>query len=290
MILEAFAKINWTLMITGIRSDGYHLLDMLMQPVSLCDRLTILPDDGLSLTVSGTGQVTSDETNLVMRAARCLKSRTGTRLGAAIVLEKNIPVQAGMGGGSSDAAAALKGLNRFWNTGLDDDELESLGVSLGADVPFFIRGGLARSRGIGEKLERVPCDWFYPLLVLQPESGLNTGAVFRAYHEHASARNPFNDTALQSILSGGLSRSSAAFANVLEPASRNLCPEIGSMIDSLSGCGAALSMMTGSGSAVFGVFASNEARDAAFRNLSSLYRNIWRCSTQNESMRIVEEP
>jgi len=289
MILHAFAKINWTLMITGVRPDGYHLLDMLMQPVSLSDRITIQPSSGLSLAVSGSGGVGPDENNLVLRAARLLREHTGVRQGAALSLEKNIPVQAGMGGGSSDAAAALKGLNLFWKTGLSDDELETLGVKLGADVPFFIRGGLARSRGIGEQLERIPCSRFYPLLVLQPSGGLSTGAVFRAFHESTSVRNPENGAALEAILSGGIAGASSAFANVLEPVSRALCPEIARMAEDLSRRGAVLSMMTGSGSAVFGVFSSEDARDAAFRDLSSGYNRIWRCATQNESLRIRED-
>lgn len=289
MILHAFAKINWTLMITGVRPDGYHLLDMLMQPVSLSDRITILPSSSLSLTVSGSCDTGPDENNLVLRAARLLRDHAGVRQGAAITLEKGIPVQAGMGGGSSDAAAALKGLNMFWNAGLPYDELEVLGVQLGADVPFFIRGGLARSRGIGEQLEQVPCARFYPLLILQPAGGLSTGAVFRAFHESSSVRNPENDTALEAILSGGIAGSASAFANVLEPVSRAICPEIGRMAEDLSRRGADLAMMTGSGSAVFGVFPSEEIRDAAFRELSAVYDRIWRCRTQNESLLVRED-
>ena len=289
MILHAFAKINWTLMITGVRPDGYHLLDMLMQPVSLSDRITVQPSDTLSLAVAGSGDAGPVENNLVLRAARLLQEHAGIRQGAAITLEKSIPVQAGMGGGSSDAAAALKGLNVFWKAGLSDDELEALGVKLGADVPFFIRGGLARSRGIGEVLEQVPCSRFYPLLILQPVGGLSTGAVFRAFHESRSVRNPENGTALEAILSGGIAGSGSAFANVLEPVSRAICPEIGRMTEDLSCCGADLAMMTGSGSAVFGVFPSEDARDAAFRELSSRYSRIWRCSTQNESLNIQED-
>jgi 4-diphosphocytidyl-2-C-methyl-D-erythritol kinase len=289
MVIDAFAKINWTLMITGIREDGYHLLDMLMQPVSLRDKIILGRSDELSLTLESPYPVASGENNLVMKAARLLQQKTGTRFGAAIRLEKSIPVQAGMGGGSSDAAAVLKGLNILWHTGLSDDDLEILGLSLGADVPFFIRGGLARSSGIGEKLEPLPCSRFYPLLVLQPESGLSTGAVFKAYHEKECTVGPSNELAQQAIFSGQVAELSASFKNVLEPVSRTLCPEIGQMVESLSRCGACLAMMTGSGSAVFGVFPSLASRDAAWQELSAVYPRSWKCETQNESMLIRED-
>ena len=224
MILEAYAKINWSLDITGVREDGYHLMDMIMQPVSLSDEIILEPASSLSITTGGWPPSRADETNLAYRAALALKYETGYNGGARIHVQKKIPIGAGMGGGSTDAAAVLYGLNRMWNTELSAPDLERIGLALGADVPFFIRGGLARSGGIGEKLESLPCSMFYPLLVLQPESGLSTGAVFKAYHEKECTVGPSNELAQQAIFSGQVAELSASFKNVLEPVSRTICP------------------------------------------------------------------
>ena len=141
--IQARAKINWTLDVVGVLPNGYHDLDMLMQSVTLCDQMTMEDADALTLSVRmGGGYVPADESNLVLRAARALQAHTGCTKGAAITLRKYIPVAAGMGGGSSDAAAALKGLNVLWGLGLSDDTLEEIGLTVGADVPFCIRGGL----------------------------------------------------------------------------------------------------------------------------------------------------
>ena len=155
--IQARAKINWTLDVVGTLPNGYHDLDMLMQSVTLCDQMTIEEAPELSLFVRTHGRafVPADGNNLVLRAAAALQSATGCTRGAHITLRKYIPVAAGMGGGSSDAAAALVGLNRLWGLGLGEDELEKIGLTIGADVPFCIRGGLQRAQGIGEKLTRL---------------------------------------------------------------------------------------------------------------------------------------
>ena len=289
MLVEAFAKINWTLNITGLRADGYHLLDMLMQPVSLADRITLLPAEELSLTVAGGGNIPADDRNLALRAAKLLRKETGVSAGAAIHLEKHIPSQAGMGGGSSDAAAVLTALNRLWSAGLSGEELEALGVRLGADVPFLIRGGLARTRGIGEQLESIPSCRAYSLLVLQPEGGLSTAEIFRAWHDMPAERSADPEAALSAILSGSVAGRSSAFANMLEPVSRRFCPEIGTLVRALYDNGADLAQMTGSGSAVFGVFSDTGARNRAAAALASRCPKCWCCETQEESIRFQED-
>ena len=153
MVIQAFAKINWSLDITGVREDGYHLMDMLMQPVSLADEISLAPAADLGITTGGYPPCRADETNLAWRAAAALKAASGYPGGASIHVHKSIPIGAGMGGGSSDAAGVLYGLNRLWNTGLSPEELERIGLSLGADVPFALRGGLTRTRGIGEIMD-----------------------------------------------------------------------------------------------------------------------------------------
>ncbi len=289
MLVDACAKINWSLDITGVREDGYHLMDMLMQPVSLRDTVRLLPAEDFSLSTSGFPRLRPDESHLALRAARLLKQETGYPSGAAISVHKRIPVGAGMGGGSADAAAVLSGLNLLWKTGLSSRDLETVGLKLGADIPFCLRGGLTRTRGIGEIMEDLPCDHFYPLIVIQPCRGLSTRDVFRVWKED-DVRHPDTDIAVRALQAGDLSLLRTSLANVLQPVSVSLRPEIGQAIRKLKESGADLALMTGSGSAVFGVFRSPARARTAFSGLSILWRSVFLCHTQRESLRITEEP
>ena len=288
MILEAYAKINWSLDITGVRGDGYHIMDMLMQPVSLADEITLTLSDSLGITTGGWPPSRADETNLAYRAAAALKSETGCPQGVQIHLEKKIPVGAGMGGGSTDAAAVLTGLNILWKTGLSPADLEKIGLSLGADVPFFIRGGLTRTRGIGEDLESHDCPHNYWLVVIQPCPGLSTARVFSLWHGSDGIVHPDTGRALLSLKAGKLEDFCGCIGNVLQPVSEKLRPEIVQACASLVSEGAVSALMTGSGSAVFGVFRSSSAAQKAFQKLRPRYRTIFLCHTQHDSVRITE--
>ncbi len=287
MLVEACAKINWSLDITGVREDGYHLMDMLMQPVSLRDTIRLQPAEDLSLTTSGFPLLRPDENHLALRAARLLKTATGTPLGAAISVYKRIPVGAGMGGGSADAAGVLWGLNRLWNTGLSPAELEALGLQLGAAVPFCLRGGLTRTRGIGEEMEKLTCGRFFPLIVVQPCRGLSTREIFRLWQAD-STPHPDTDTAVQALREGDLVRLRASLGNVLQPVSSGLRPEIGQAIRRLKEAGADIALMTGSGSAVFGVFRNSIRARAALSSLSRLWSSVFLAQTCSESLVISE--
>lgn len=289
MIVEAFAKINWCLDITGVQEDGYHLLDMLMQPVSLADEIILQPAEDLSITTGGFPPLRADASNLAYRAAAALRERTGTSLGAAIHVEKRIPVGAGLGGGSVDAAAVLKGLNRMWGTGLSEEELERTGLSLGADVPFCLRGGLTRTRGIGEQLEDHSCRSNWWLIIIQPCRGLSTGEVFSAWHAGAAPERPDTEGALRALETGDLDLLSRSLRNVLQPVSVQMRPAIGDAILALKERGAATALMTGSGSAVFGVFRSGRQARTAFPPLRQRWRSTFLCHSQSDSVRITEE-
>ncbi len=289
MILEAFAKINWSLDITGIREDGYHYMDMLMQPVSLSDEIHLSRAASLNISASGNPAVRPDEKNLAWRAASALKTETSCPGGADIHVLKRIPVGAGMGGGSTDAAAVLVGLNILWNLNLPASELERIGLKLGADVPFFIRGGLTRTRGIGEALEShdyMSCFW---LVVIQPCSGLSTAQVFSRWHEGDVRDRPNTDAALRALEAADLTLLCGSIGNVLQPVSAQLRPEIDKACTSLLEQGACTAKMTGSGSAVFGVFRTRRQAETAFRKLSASFRTIFLCHTQHDSIRIREE-
>ena len=293
MRIQARAKINWTLDITGQREDGYHLMDMLMQPVTLHDIVTIEPAEAVTLTTSGQPLLPPDESHLALRAARALQRHTGCTLGAAIHVEKHIPVGAGMGGGSADAAAVLRGLNMLWRLGLTQAELERVGLTLGADVPFCLRGGLTRTTGIGERMEPLPCGRDWPLVVIQPCEGLSTGAVFRAWHQQAEVIRPATGNAARALAEGDLSLLGRSLGNVLQPVSQGMRPEIAQAVDALTASGASAALMTGSGSAVFGVFARDKDAQAAYEHLHSRWDRTWLCATCRESMTLptwIETP
>ena len=259
---KAYAKINWALDITGRREDGYHLLNMVMQRVDLCDDLAIEPAEGLALTVDGEP---AGEDNLVMKAARALLEDTGSAHGARMALTKRIPAQAGLGGGSADCAAALVALNDLWALGLSRSALLRIGERLGADVPFCLTGGLARVSGIGEVIEPVPGAPEIPLVLVRPGGGLSTAAVFRLWDGGGYPSARFDAAALaDALLRRDLRAVNALHANALTAPAIELLPGIGCAIERLRDLGAAAAFMTGSGSTAVGAFDSEiAARRAA---------------------------
>ena len=288
MHVEAFGKINWSLDILGVNEAGYHLMDMLMQPVSLADEITLSPAEEVTLTTAGFPPVRADPKNLAWRAAVALREMTGTARGASIHLLKRIPVGAGLGGGSADAAAVLLGLNRLWDLSLSERELEQIGLTLGADVPFCLRGGLTRTRGIGEMLEDLPCHGGFWLVLCQPCRGLSTREVFSAWSSQDVQKRPDTASAITALAEGDLPGLAEAIDNVLQPVSVRKRPEIGEAIACLEAHGALRALMTGSGSAVFGVFRTRSDAGNAFRILSRRWRSTFLCHTQMDSVRIHE--
>jgi 4-diphosphocytidyl-2-C-methyl-D-erythritol kinase len=258
MQVMARAKINWTLNVLGRQPDGYHQLDMLLQSVALCDILTIRPSETLTLRLSQGARVPQTEDNLALKAAKALKEATGCTYGADIYLQKSIPIGAGMGGGSADAAAVLAGLNVLWGLNLNMEELQKIGLKAGADVPFCLRGGLMRARGIGEILEPLPCARQFWLVVVQPCRGLGTKKVFTTleWEKIPMSSKPDTQNAILALEHGDLNTLCRAMGNALQPTSELLRPEIRLAVQTLRLQGARQAMMTGSGSAVYGVFAS----------------------------------
>lgn len=301
LCLKAHAKINWTLDILGTREDGYHVMDMLMQCVDLHDTLWLEEADTLILENASSADdavsaladdalssaaVTYDERNLVYRAARLLQSTYGISKGARMRLHKAIPSGAGMGGGSADAAAALRGLNELWQLDIPEEKLLSLGLLLGADVPFMLTGGLAHVGGIGENIEPLhpaPKAW---LVMLQPCGGLSTKEVFGAFDalDPKALARPHTAEAQQALLSGNLSALGSAMNNVLEGVSVKARPALAQAAQELERLGAVRGMMTGSGSVVYGVF-ENKAKALAAEEalrpiaLANHWGNVWTTHT-----------
>ncbi len=238
--IPAPAKLNLFLHITGRRSDGYHLLQSAFMLIDWCDQLhfALRSDGHISREDLGVALPAED---LCVRAARALQAATACTLGVHIGVAKSVPSQAGMGGGSSDAASTLLALNRLWKTGLSRSQLAAIGLQLGADVPFFLLGQHAWVQGVGEVLTplTLPKARF---AVLKPQAGLDTRAVFA---HPLLARN----TAL-AIISGFAADPFGFGHNDLQPVAQMLCPAVGESIDWFSAQGLN-ARMTGSGSAVF---------------------------------------
>ena len=288
MQLEAFAKINWSLDITGVREDGYHLMDMVMQPVSLSDEIILTPASDLFITTDGFPRSPADASNLAWRAADALRRAVGITDGVRIHVHKRIPSGAGMGGGSADAAAVLFGLNRLWHLSISPPELEAIGLTIGADVPFCLRGGLTRTTGIGEIMTDHPCKTNWWMLVFQPCRGLSTRDIFEAWKPE-NVLHPDSNLVLEALRTGNLELLGSSIANVLEPVSAVRCPQIQDAVASLIRSGARAAAMTGSGSAVFGVFRSRQDAVKARSILTSKWSHIHLCHTQSDSIRITEE-
>jgi 4-diphosphocytidyl-2-C-methyl-D-erythritol kinase len=272
--LKARAKINWSLDILTKRDDGYHTMDMLMSSVELADELTFDEADVLTLTIVGNDALTSAD-NLVLKAAATLVRETGCAHGAAITLTKRVPVGAGMGGGSADAAAALLGLNCLWGTELSQERLLAIGLTLGADVPFTLTGGLARVGGIGEAITPLfpPPSW--PLVIVQPCQALWTREVFAAYDVLPAIRHPSTGAAQAALLASDLPAFAVNAGNVLQQVVEGARPQIPEAVAALEACGATYASMTGSGSAVYGVFTRDTDAQAAYRLLHKRWRRCW---------------
>ncbi len=256
----ARAKVNLFLHVRGRRADGYHLLESLAVFPALGDLLTVEPGAGLSLAVSGpfAGDLGAGADNLVIRAAEALRDATGTPGGAALMLRKNLPVASGIGGGSADAAAALRLLARHWGVTVP----AGTGIALGADVPVCEASTPCMMAGIGETLTPAPALPPFWIVLANPLVGVPTGKVFGALERRDNPAGPeapaggFADLA-------GMAEWLRAQRNDLEAPAAAICPEIGAVTAALAAEGAALARMSGSGATCFGLFADEATALAA---------------------------
>lgn len=275
VVERAYAKINLVLAIKGRRPDGYHQIDSLMHTISLADQLTVKPGGRLEVTCRHP-LVASGPGNIVYKAALALQEHCGVGggRGAHIAIEKNVPVEAGLGGGSSDAATALKILNRMWQCGLSRAELARIGSSVGADVPFFVYGGAARVGGIGEVVESIPALEGIPVLLIPFEVGLSTAAVYRAYAASGETGSAQVEPALKALQAGDIAALGRALANDLEPVAVRMRPEVARARDDLLQQGAAGAAMSGSGPTVFGIFQDRAVAARAYEQLKNRWPGI----------------
>jgi len=274
----AWAKINLTLHVTGRRADGFHELESLIVFAGVGDSLAFAPAADVTLAVTGPfAPVLAEaglaaEDNLVLRAARALRARRGIAGGAHIRLDKHLPVAAGIGGGSADAAAALRGLAEFW--GIEDRTvLDEIGPELGADVPVCLAGGPSFVSGIGERIvpaADLPPAW---LVLANPGRPLATAEVFAARAGDFSPPQPWMAPA---PTAAGLAERLKTYRNDLEPAARQLLPEIGAVLAALAATeGCLLARMSGSGATCFGLYAAQAPAHAAAARLRARHAAWW---------------
>ena len=272
--MKAFAKINWFLSVFGKRADGYHDISSLMQCVDLCDTLLFEDSDALEI-VSDIPDLPLEK-NLVFRAAGLMCEAAGGRRGAKITLTKNIPLAAGMGGGSSDAAATLAGLDRLWRTNLGADRLREMGVAIGSDVPFFIDTVYALAEGRGERIRPLQGAPELSLLLVNPRISISTAWAYRACQIGLTKKPVDIKLFCQTLARKDFIALRSMLANDLESAVVSSYPEIGGIKEKLYQLGASAAAMSGSGSTVFGVFRSDEEARCASGHMGANWCRVVR--------------
>lgn len=282
--LKALAKINLGLDVLGKREDGYHEVRMVMQTIHLYDRVEIKKTRSPHIHVeTNLYYLPVNEDNLVYRAAKLMKDEFQIKEGVRIVLQKFIPVAAGLAGGSSDAAAVLVGMNRIFNLGLKQNKLMELGLKIGADVPFCIMRGTALAEGIGEKLTALPPMPKCPVLIAKPAISVSTKAVYEGLKLYDGMEHPDIDGVMEGIQQKDLKGVASHMGNILETVTIPMYPVIEDIKKLMLENGALNAMMSGSGPTVFGLFPNEKEIRRAYEALkqSGLAKNVYTSHIHN---------
>ena len=278
------AKLNLALDVVGILPGGYHALDMTMQAISLYERVVIRRSPYLDLTLPGSN-VKPGPGNTAIKAALAFFHYTGLLAGADITIYKNVPVRAGMAGGSADAAAVLVGLNELYGARLSMSELCALGAGIGADVPFALMGGTCRVQGVGDVMKALPpCPdcWF---TVVMPDYGVSTPEAFAAYDKVGSSTHPDCEAQEKAIRAEDLAGVCAAAGNALEECSG--AKDTNAIKALLKDHGAVTALMTGSGAAVFGVFRDEASAQAAVAAARQRWKQVYLARPDRGGARVI---
>lgn len=252
--MEAYAKINLSLDVLRRREDGYHEVRMIMQQVDLKDIIQIEEYKNGIIIETNESELPTDSTNLAYKAWDILSKRFNINRGVKIKIEKNIPIAAGLAGGSSDAAAVLKGLNELWNLNLKEKDLMEIGLEIGADVPYCIMGGTALAEGIGEKLTKLKSFKNKLVLIAKPSIQVSTAYVYRNLKIEDVMKHPDIDNLIKNIELDNVDFVAKNMINVLETVTIKKYPIIQEIKDQMIKYNALGSLMSGSGPTVFGIF------------------------------------
>lgn len=277
--LYSYGKINLFLDIEGKLQNGYHLIRTIMQSIDLHDEIIIekLPYDGIIIECNDI-TIPTDSSNTCYKAASIIKEKYNNTCGILIKINKNIPSEAGLAGGSSNSAAVIKGLNELWKLNMTNNEMRDIGLKIGADVPFCITGGTYMAEGIGEKLTKLEDFIWNNILVVKPNFSMSTAFVYQnlSFNDYNSFPNNkmtklikeynYNDVAIST-------------ANTLEKVVEQIHPEINKIKCIMNENKSISSMMTGSGSAIFGLFPDKSSMDKTYDILKKSYTNVYKTKT-----------
>lgn len=265
MISErAYAKVNLGLDVLRRLPNGYHELNMVMQTIDLFDELTLEKAESGIKVFTGLDALPGDESNLIYKAAKAILETYSIDGGVEIKLLKRIPMAAGMAGGSADAAATLRGINRLYDMNLSEEDLCKIGVKIGADVPYCIMMGTCQSRGIGEILDRLPSISQAKVLIAKPDLDVSTKWVYENLKLDETTKHPDMDKIVSAIKAGELNSMCAELNNVLESVTVQKYPVIHQLKMIMNNNGATVSLMSGSGPTVFGIFMEEDSIDKAY--------------------------
>lgn len=279
MKIKAYGKINLALDVVGKREDGYHLLRMIMQTVNIYDELTFKQGaKGIRITTNK-GSVPADESNLVYKAVKLFSDTYGIEVGLDIHIEKNIPVAAGMAGGSADAAAALRAMRELYKSDVTDKELMDLGVKIGADVPYCVIGGTALCEGIGELITPLSTFRNRLVVIVKPKFDVSTVDTYKKFRLDEVTEHPNVDALMYAMSKGDLRFVAQNMGNLLELVTVKEHKEIDEIKSFMVSCGALGSMMSGSGPTVFGLFENVEAAISCVEKLKEKYDEVFLTET-----------
>ncbi len=270
---KAYAKINLSLDVVRRREDGYHDLEMIMQQIGICDIIRVEETEGSEIEISADGgNIPTDSDNIVYKISYTLKERFNIGKGVRIHIEKNIPVAAGLAGGSTDAAAVMMILNEIWNLDMDKDEMTDIAKNIGADIPFFFYGKTALAEGIGEKITPLSDFSGRKILLVNPGVPVNTGHVYKNLKLDENLKRPDNKELIEFIENGETQKLAENMANVLESVTIAEHPVIDEIKKEMMDCGALGSMMSGSGPTVFGIFDKDSTIETAYEKMKEKYK------------------
>lgn len=286
--LKSRAKINLSIDVLGKRPDGYHLVEMIMQTIDLFDNIKIFSlDEDKIIISSNSKEIPTDSSNIVYKAANLIKKEFDIKKGIEIYIDKNIPVAAGMAGGSSNAAAILVGLNKLWDLNLSNDELKKLGLKLGADVPFCIEGEASLAENIGEKLTNIDGlseDVF--ILVCKPELFVSTKEVYEAVDSKVIEKRPDNKLLIQLLKENNIELLSKNMYNVLESVTKEKYPVIDKIENTMIDNKALGAMMSGSGPTVFGLYSNKDDAEKCKKILLENFKQVYLVKSHKKGVEI----
>lgn len=272
---KGYAKVNLTLDVLSKRPDGYHDILTIMRTVDIFDTVEIsLIDEGIELSTS-LDFLPTDRSNIAYRAAEAIFLETGIKKGAKIHITKNIPCGAGMGGGSADGAAVLALLNELLGSPISKQRLLEIGAGIGADVPFCIMCGTCVAEGIGDRLREIPAKEIIPVVVVKPEVSISTPLMYKKLDQKEITKRPDTNGMIQALETGNIQKTAELLYNVMEEPAIEEHPIILKIKEDMIKAGALNAMMTGSGSAVFGIFKTCEEADKCAKAFLKSFKEVY---------------